>query len=291
MDLGYSITSFHPAAVPPREAAAAVVERASVAETAGFDYVECGDHHTVRNGQYLQSIPTAGRLAGVFDHVAALALLPLYDPLLLAEQIGTLSAFTDTFDFWCGLGHEETSFRAFGIPMHERAPRAEEMLELLSRLWSEESVTFEGEFYTVEAAAVNPKPTGRICIGGSAEPAVRRAGRLGDAWVASPAESPADIERKREWFDSAGGGTVLARRDALCLPDGERARDLAADLLRNGYRGWGPDAPVLAGDASAVADALDRLEGIGVEEVIVRPMSGDYATETLETVAAGRAQR
>lgn len=288
MKLGYSITSFHPGDVPPREAAASVVERAEAARAAGVDYVECGDHHSVRDGQYLQSVPTAGRLAGVFDHVAALALLPLYDPLTLAEQVGSLAALAATFDFWCGLGHEESSFRAFGVPMRERAARFEESLELLERLWMEESVTFDGEFYSVEDAAVNPKPDCRVCVGAGAEPAVRRAGRVGDAWVASPAESLADLERKRAWFEDAGGGDVVVRRDALCLPDGERARDLAADLLADGYRGWGRDAPVVAGDADDVAAALGDLADRGATEVVVRPMSGEYAVETLETLAAGR---
>ncbi|MFB6171836.1 MAG: LLM class flavin-dependent oxidoreductase [Haloarculaceae archaeon] len=293
MRLGYSITSAHPPDVPAREAAASVVDRATAARDAGVDYVQCGDHHAVRSGQYLQSVPTAGRLAGVFDHVAALALLPLYDPLTLAEQVGTLAALADDFDLWCGLGHEPSSFRAFGVPMAERAPRFEEALDLLTRLWSAESVTFDGEFYAVEEAAVNPKPGAdvRVCVGAGAEPAVRRAGRLGDAWVVSPAESLAEIDRKREWFEAAGGGDVVARRDALCLPDGERARDLAADLLADGYRGWGPDAPVLAGDAADVAAALDDLADRGVSEVVVRPMAGEHAVETLETVAAGRDRR
>lgn len=288
MQLGYSITSFHPADVPPREAAASVVERAEAAREAGLDYVECGDHHSVRDGQYLQSVPAAARLAGVFDHVAALALLPLYDPLTLAEQVGTVAAFADRFDLWCGLGHEESSFRAFGVPVRERAPRFEEALDLLGRLWTAESVTFDGEFYRVEEAAVNPKADPRICVGAGAEPAVRRAGRLGDAWVVSPAESPADIERKRAWFEAEGGGDLLVRRDALCLPDGERARDLAAELLADGYRGWGTDAPVLAGDAEDVAAELAELADVGASEVIVRPMHGEHAVETLETVAAGR---
>jgi alkanesulfonate monooxygenase SsuD/methylene tetrahydromethanopterin reductase-like flavin-dependent oxidoreductase (luciferase family) len=227
------------------------------------------------------------RLAAVFDHVAPLALVPLYDPVLLAEQVDTLGALADDVDLWCGLGHEQSSYDAFGVPMAERGARMAEALELLRLLWSEDDVTFDGEFYAVEGVSVNPKCDARLCVGASAEPAVRRAGRLGDAWVASPAESVADIERKRGWFEDAGGGDLLARRDALCLPDGERARELADELLVEGYRGWGPDAPVLAGDAADVAADLADLADAGVEEVVIRPMTGEYAVETLETVAEG----
>jgi alkanesulfonate monooxygenase SsuD/methylene tetrahydromethanopterin reductase-like flavin-dependent oxidoreductase (luciferase family) len=287
MDIGYSINSFHPSEVAPEAATAAVLERARAADAAGFDSVECGDHHVVSGGQYLQGIPMASRLAAEVDRVAPLALLPLYDPVLLAEQVATVAALAD-LDLWCGLGHEPASFEAFGVPMAERAPRFEECLDLLGRLWSGDDVTFEGEFYSVEGVSVNPKCDPRICVGGGAEPAVRRAGRLGDAWVASPTESAADVERKAAWFEAAGGGDLLVRRDALCLPDGDRARERADELLAGGYRGWGPDAPVLAGDADDVADALATLADVGVGEVVVRPMDGDHAVETLETVAAGR---
>jgi alkanesulfonate monooxygenase SsuD/methylene tetrahydromethanopterin reductase-like flavin-dependent oxidoreductase (luciferase family) len=134
MDIGYSITSFHQPDVPAREAADSVVERARAAREAGVSYVECGDHHVVTDGQYLQSIPMTARLAAVFDHVAPLALVPLYDPVLLAEQVGTLGALADDVDLWCGLGHEQSSYDAFGVPMAERGARMAEALASSSLL-------------------------------------------------------------------------------------------------------------------------------------------------------------
>jgi alkanesulfonate monooxygenase SsuD/methylene tetrahydromethanopterin reductase-like flavin-dependent oxidoreductase (luciferase family) len=288
MDLGYSVTSFH-AGVEPDAAADALLDRAATARDAGFDYVEAGDHHVVSGGLYLQNVPTAARLAAVFDRVGAMFLLPLYDPVLVAEQAGTLAAYADEFDFWCAVGGNPASFDAFGVPRAERAPRLEEALALLDRLWTADDVTFDGEFYRVEGVSVNPKADPRVCVGGGAEPAVRRAGRLGDAWVAGPAESLADIDRKREWFADAGGGDLVVRRDALVLDDGDRAREVADDLLAGGYRGWPADADwVLAGSPDEVADDLRALRDRGADEVVVRPMSGEHAPETLRGVAEAR---
>ncbi len=286
MDLGYSVTSFH-SGVEPREAAAALVTRAEVARDAGFDSVEAGDHHVVSGGLYLQNVPTAARLTGVFDRVGAMFLLPLYDPVLVAEQAGTLAAYADEFDFWCAVGGNPASFDAFGVPKAERAPRLEEALALVDRLWTKDDVSFDGEFYQVDGVSVNPKADPRICVGGGAEPAVRRAGRLGDAWVAGPAETLADLDRKRGWFEDAGGGDLLVRREAVVLEDGDRAREVADSLLQDGYRGWPADADwVLAGSPDEVADDLADLADRGADEVVVRPMSDEHADETLRGVAA-----
>ena len=290
MELGYSITSFFTDDTADHEAARRVVERARIAEEAGYDYVEAGDRHAIAGGGYLQNVPTTARLAAEIDHVATMFLLPLYDPVLVAEQVGTLDALAGEFDFWCAVGGGKAQFDAFDVSLSERAPRFEEALELLDRLWEEDEVTFEGTFYEVDGVSVNPKADPRICIGAGAEPAVRRAGRLGDAWVASPSESEDDLPEKIDWFEAEGGGDVIVRREALALSDGERARELATEKLEAGYRGWPADADwVLAGDAETIATDLERLAELGADEVVIRPMSDTHAEETLRTV--GRAQK
>lgn len=289
MHLGYSITSFHPPEVSARDAALAVVGRASVAREAGYDYVQVGDHHGVAGGSYLQNVPMAARLAAEVEYVAALFLLPLYPPVLVAEQAGTLAALADRFDLWCAVGYAG-GFEALGIPRSERAGRFEEALELLRRLWSEDEVTFEGTFYSVREVSVNPKADPRVVVGATAEPAVRRAGRLADAWVANANVPREDIADRIGWFRDAGGtGEVIARRDVLALSDGAAAQERAAELLANGYRGWPADADwVVAGDADGVAVELGRLADLGVDEVVVRPMDDAHADETLRTVAEAR---
>ncbi|MDY6765142.1 MAG: LLM class flavin-dependent oxidoreductase [Halobacteria archaeon] len=286
MRLGYSITSFHTLDKSPNDGAEDIVSRVEAAEEAGYDYVEAGDHHVVAGGQYFQNVPTGARLTQVFDHVAVMFLLPLYNPVLVAEQAGTIAAFAEEFDFWCAVGGQREAFEAFGVPLKERAPRMEEGLSLIRRLWDEDEVNLDGDFYSVEGVSVNPKADPRICIGGSAEPAVRRAGRLGDAWVAGPAETKDDIKRKKEWFEEAGGGDLLVRREVMALRDGDKAQETANEKLSRGYRGWPQDAEwVISGDSDDVASEFEALRELGVDEVIVRPMSDRHAVETLRVVS------
>lgn len=290
MRLGYSINSAVPADSSVDSHTTALVERVRTASAAGFDYVQAGDHHAVADHAYLQNVPTLARLTEAVDSVAPLFLLPLHHPIHLAERCGTLAAFADRFDLWCALGYNDAAFEAFDVPMAERVPRFAESLRTVEALLSEDSVSVDGDYYSLDGVSINPKSTPeRICIGAGAEPAVRRAGRLGDAWVAAPTETTDAIEAKREWFESEGGDEVIVRRDALVLKDGARARDVATDLLRSGYRGWDPETELpLVGDAEAVASELEELVEAGASEVVVRPMSGDHADETLRECAAAR---
>lgn len=289
MKVGYSITSSYPPAVQANNVANELLARAELAHELGFDYIQCGDHHVVSDEQYFQNIPTAARLTGAFNHVASMVLLPLYNPVLVAEQIGTLGAFADHVDFWCAIGYGQEAFEAFDIPFDERVPRFIEGLEIATQLWREDDVTYDGDFYSISGVSVNPKTIPRVCVGGGVKPAVRRAGRVGDAWVAGPRENLDDLHEKIGWYERGGGGTVIARRDTLALPDGERARKLAMETLKEGYRGWpsGTDT-LIAGDQSDVAEAFDELADVGVDEVVVRPMDVKYASETLETISNAR---
>lgn len=289
MNVGYSITSAYSLTDRPADIATGILERARLAEAAGFDYVQCGDHHVQRDAHYVQNIPTIARLSGVFDHVACMVLLPLYNPVLVAEQIGTIGAFADRVDFWCAIGYGREAFDAFGVPFAERVPRFLEAVELVRELWTQETVTSSGEFYPVTDAGINPKTNPRIVVGGGVESAVRRAGEVGDAWVAGPRETLESLQEKIDWYTDAGGQTVIVRRDILALEDGPRARELAAEQVNAGYRGWSSDTDTyIAGDAADVATAFRELEAIGVDEVVTRPMTIDHAKDTIETVAASR---
>ncbi|MDZ7700771.1 MAG: LLM class flavin-dependent oxidoreductase [Halobacteriales archaeon] len=290
LDLGYSVSSAFGRDEDPRAAAEAVLDRAALAADAGYDLVEAGDHHLAGGYSYLQNVPMAARLAERFDRVAAMFLLPLYDPIHVAEDAGTLAALVDEFDLWCAVGYNEAAFEAFGVPLAERAGRMEESLALLDALWADDGVTFEGEFYRVHDASVNPKAEPRVCIGGTARPAVERAARLGDAWVANADLPRAGIEQRVRTVEEHGHGVdVVVRRDALVLEDGEAAEAAAEALLADGYRGWGPEADwLLTGDAEAAGEELAALRALGVDEVVVRPMAAEHADETLRGVARAR---
>jgi probable F420-dependent oxidoreductase len=139
--------------------------------------------------------------------------LPTRHPVVLAKQLATL-------DFLCkgrlllvvGLGGDDSKdFAATGIRKEERGKRADEAIVLMKKLWTEENVTFSGNFYSVKDLTLFPRPYQKdgppIWVGGRSKAALRRAGQLTDGWLVSsvtPKEMGEGIEAIRGHAKEAG---------------------------------------------------------------------------------------
>src|SRR5438270_8087060 len=160
MTIGVSLTTSQPRALASREAGRQLVERAAAIRAAGLDSLFVGDHH-VSPGQYFQSVPTIARLlaeAGEMT-VGALFLLPLYHPVLLAEQVGTLAALAQgPFVVIASAGDDERQFAPFGVSLRQRPSRMEEHLTIMRRLLSGETLTYEGKYHHLDEVAIRPLP-------------------------------------------------------------------------------------------------------------------------------------
>jgi probable F420-dependent oxidoreductase len=148
----------------------------------------------------------ASRLRNMKFGTSALV-LPTRHPVLLAKQLATL-------DFLCkgrlllviGIGGDDSrDFAATGVRKEERGRRGDEAIVLMKKLWTEENVTFDGQFYAVRDLTLLPRPHQKqgppVWVGGRSPAAFRRAGRLCDGWLASsitPAEVAAGIESIRK---------------------------------------------------------------------------------------------
>jgi probable F420-dependent oxidoreductase len=140
----------------------------------------------------------AGRLSKMKFGTSTLV-LPSRNPVVLAKELATLDFLSHGRLFPAfGLGADQSKdLSAVGVSRKERAARADEMIALMRRLWTEENVTFEGKFYSVKDVTIMPRPWQKnglpIWIGGRSHAAMRRTGRLGDGWLVSSA-SPEEVE-------------------------------------------------------------------------------------------------
>src|SRR5581483_3443281 len=141
---------------------------------------------------YLQNIPMIARISAVSGHmqVGALFMLPLFHPVLLAEQVATLDVICEgRFTLKTAGGAQQDAHAAFGIPWKERAGRFEECLEIMRKLWTSDNVTHGGKYWQFANVTINPKPVQRplpVWLGGDADRPVRRAARLVDGWLIAP---------------------------------------------------------------------------------------------------------
>lgn len=282
MRVGISVQSFYPVD-DPRDGARFMVERARAAEDAGLDSLFVGDHHATPL-PYYQNSPILGRMLAEWGRrpAGALYLLPLWHPLIVAEQVGTLaSIMRGRFILQCAIGPDDPQFPAMGVPVTQRPSRFEESLSILRRLFAGETVTCEGR-YTLREARISPRPSEpvEIWIGAVAPAAVERAARLGDGWLGAPAFGLEMAERQIGAYREACGrvgqpvGTCAIRRDVYVGESAEEARATAAPVIEGGYRGFPPDAAVI-GSAAQVAESFGRLAEMGYDEIVVRHLVQD----------------
>jgi len=125
------------------------------------------------------------------------ASLGLRNPVLTAKQCATIDVLSEgrllpAFGVGSALSRD---FTATGIPTKGRGKRTDEGLQIISRLWSEDNVTFAGEYYQLDEATIAPKPIQNplpLWVGGSAKQAIERTARWGTGWQAG-IETAADI--------------------------------------------------------------------------------------------------
>src|ERR1700758_5769449 len=161
MRVGISLTSNHPDVKDPRQGARWMIERAAAANRAGLASLFVGDQH-VSPTPYYQNTPMLGRLLAEWGEAPAgcLFLLPLWHPVLVAEQIGTLAAIArGPFIMQCGLGWGEARFAAMGASFRTRPSAFEEALDIVRRLLAGETVSSSRRVRVAEAGpALRPAP-------------------------------------------------------------------------------------------------------------------------------------
>ena len=299
MRVGISLTSNHPDAEDPRHGARWMIERAAAAHRAALDSLFIGDQH-VSPTPYYQNTPMLGRLLAEWGEAPAgcLFLLPLWHPVLMAEQIGTLAAIAQgPFIMQCGLGWGDARFAAMGINIRTRPSAFEEALDIVRRLLAGETVSSARRFRITQASlALRPAEAVEVWIGASAEPAIDRAARLGDGWIASPgltheeAGAQADFYRERCAVYCRPPGATVLRRDIYVGESSSDAQAVQQDALSRGYRGI-PAEALIAGSVDEVTEQFRAFGKIGYTDILVRHLTNDQpkVLGSLERLAAVRA--
>jgi len=202
MKLGFGIPVSGSWATP-----ANIVEICRAAERLGYDSL-WSFQRTIY--PYDDSIPVPYRsvhdpiaisayVAGVTERARigiAIVNLPFYSPLVLAKMLTSIDLLSNgRLDAGLGLGWSAEEFTAAGVSMERRGARAEEFIDALRTIWTTDPVEHKGEFYEIPRGRVDPRPVQQphppILLGGAADPALKRAGRIADGWISAsrfPAE-------------------------------------------------------------------------------------------------------
>ncbi|MCO5994491.1 TIGR03619 family F420-dependent LLM class oxidoreductase [Actinoallomurus rhizosphaericola] len=125
---------------------------------------------------------------------------PFVTPVYLAKEAATLDVLSNgRFDLGLGAGWQHEEFVASGTSEERRGARAEEFVAALRTLWEDEVSEYDGEFYTIPPSRQAPKPVQKphppVLLGGVAEAALKRAGRIAEGWLS---RSATDLSRIHE---------------------------------------------------------------------------------------------
>lgn len=205
---------------------AAIRDYAQAAEALGYRHLVAFDHIlgadiTNRPGwdryttQHMFHEPFVlfGYLAALtkLELVTAVIVLPQRQTALVAKQAAEVDILTGGHSrLGVGIGWNTVEYEALGMDFSQRARAIEEQIEVLRLLWTQESVSYHGEFHTISEAGLNPLPIQRpipIWLGGGADVLLRRVARLGDGWFpqGKPDEQMHEtLERLRSYTREAG---------------------------------------------------------------------------------------
>ena len=294
MRIGISISSSY-RVEDPRLGARFMIERARVARQADLDSLFVGDHH-VTASPYYQNTPMLGRLLAEWHNkpAGALYLLPLWHPVLLAEQIATLAAITPgRFIMQCGLGWEPHQSAGMGVDIKQRAAMFEASLEVMQRLWAGETVS-ENRFWNIQDAHIAPLPAQSIevWVGSGAPAALHRTARMAEGWLASPSLDRATAAHQLNQYRQACAEfdrkprAIAIRRDIFIGDNHSEAQSFKQRMIAKGYRSFAEEA-ILAGTVETVAAEFAALVELGFTDIVVRNMAPDQsaALATIERLA------
>ena len=208
---------------------------------------------------------------------------PLHSPVHLAKALSTLDQLSrGRLDVGIGTGGKARPFAAFGITADRYIARFTEGLALMKALWTEPRVTFDGEFWQLNDAAMEPKPAQKphppVWFGASTEPALRRAVRLGDGFFgagSSPTASFAgQVQIVRQALAEAGrepGSFPIAKRIYIAVDDDAgRARERINDAMERIYGRRIPsiEAAAVAGTAADCIREVNAVAAAGAELIL-----------------------
>jgi alkanesulfonate monooxygenase SsuD/methylene tetrahydromethanopterin reductase-like flavin-dependent oxidoreductase (luciferase family) len=265
-----------------------LVEVARAARAANLWGLLVGDNHVIPPcyATVFQPVPTIARLSAETGPMllGVVLLAPFYHPLLLAEQVGTLSPFVDapivvTF----ASGGSAQAFDGFGYRIGSRGARSEEMIPVVPALLAGEVVTASGRSFDVVAATISPRPRREteIWIAGTNDTTIERAGRLGDGWLTAQNATDAALAEQLDLYrrTAATHGRPcrpVLRRDVHVAETDAEARAHVDPILEQGYRGL-DHSRLLVGSPDTVAARLRLYEAMGFDHVMVRHITGDHA--------------
>jgi alkanesulfonate monooxygenase SsuD/methylene tetrahydromethanopterin reductase-like flavin-dependent oxidoreductase (luciferase family) len=301
-----------------------IVEQVRLARNSGFSSLWVPHHYLTQPMQMLAPIPMLAYLAPAAVGMtlgANILIMPLLNPVHVAEDAATLDLLSGgNYVVGLGVGYREAEFNTFNVPLKERVQRLTEGVEIIRRLWTEERVTYKGRIFEIADLGLGLKPARPggppIWIAGVVDAAVKRAARIGDAWLITNFAHHQTLAPQMKLYREAlaAAGKLFPAEAPItreCYVGPSRAKALeecraALEYKYRAYSSWGLDKQsegaesfdqpfedfvrdrFIIGDSEWVKDEVQRYnETLGVNHFIMRVQwPGLDHAKVLRTISA-----
>jgi len=272
--LWYDFRNPAPWTVPFEQMYSASLDQIAEAEALGFDSVWLTEHHFCDDGYTPSPLVIAAAIGARTKRMRIgtnLMILPLHNPVRIAEDAATLSLLTGgRFDLGVGIGYRADEFAEFGRELKHRPSLVEESMAIIRKAWSGEAINFEGKRFKVGDLRITPAPqhTPKLYLGGMAEPAIDRASRIADGFLSTGGIGhDVYLNCLEKNGRAADSGTIIAGHWAIVSDDPEREAAIVGPHVlyqANQYIEWGafgpPEhVPRFPDAATAIAQGLYEL--------------------------------
>ncbi len=269
------------------------------AEALGFESAWTSEQ-VLGSAPLLGPIETMTYAAAVTERIrlgCSMLILPLYSPVHLAKSIASLDQLSrGRLDIGLGVGGRFRMFTAFAVDPSTLVARFNEQLDLMEKLWTDEKIDFDGRFWQLKDAQMEPKPFQKprppIWFGGAAPDALRRAVRRGDGFFGAGSQTTAQfIEQvgvvREEMHKTGRTNFGIAKRVYITVDDDEdRARTRMAEALDRlyGYFGIKVLEGAVFGTPQTCIHGLAAVRDAGAEMILLHTLVDEMAQ--MERLAA-----
>jgi probable F420-dependent oxidoreductase len=189
-----------------------------------------------------------------------------HNPVVLARRFATLDVLTNGRTIaGLGIGWSKDEYEVSGIPYKHRGQRADEFLQILKRIWTDEVVEFKGQFYSIPASKIGPKPVQKphppILLGGFSPNTFSRIVHYADGWL--PVAGFGSLEQLEQAIDSLREDARKANKD----PSKIRIFALTYPTVIDSSSSAQQRLP-MTGTIDQIGTDINQIKAMGVEHII-----------------------
>jgi probable F420-dependent oxidoreductase len=275
--IGLTLPNYRGTASP-----ANIIETAERADRLGFHSVWVADHIVIPESYVPAMGPvlyeTHTTLSVVAARTTRLKLgcsvmpTPYRHPLFQAKSLATLDQYSAGRVIYGGAtGYLVEEFQALGLDFSKRAAITDEYVQVLKLAWTEELITFHGQFVDCTNMICAPKPVQKphppIWLGGDSDGAFRRIARYADGWHGLPGGSPG---ARREEPTIAHFAARIQRLHQIAESEGRDPATITLSIKASCQ--IGPDEPrPFHGSVNKIVDSIKQMEELGLELIVLAP--------------------